>query len=214
MNLLNIWKTQLAFYATFLGIKYGYCEPRHASIKWFDLRCCNVLLHLEKDSLEPGHAATTEASTKHKRKIDIALSEILWINLWNTQKFVQDVRNDTTWIFLIQTATIFNDTQKKMSLPKTKITFVHYHNVIILVSSVISSRIDWIVVWTICRPTCWQLDINLTQTRYPGLNKKDAFISDNVALGTKKFLNAIFLPFSTWGSNFVLLCISNRLNLK
>ena len=57
------------------------------------------------------------------------------------------------------------------------------------------------------------LQANLTPAWLYNLNKK-AHSSNNAALKTMKFLNAIFLPFCTWGSNFVLFVISKRLNLK
>ena len=44
--------------------------------------------------------------------------------------------------------------------------------------------------------------------------KKNAFVFDNIVIRIMKSQNAIFLSFSTWGSNFVLLVNSIWLNLK
>ena len=59
-------------------------------------------------------------------------------------------------------------------------------------------------------PSLRKLDSDLS----PWSEQKGSFVTDNVALGTMKFFNAIFSPFSTWGSNFVLLVISKWQNSK
>ena len=139
MNTINICKTQLILCPNFLGITYGYLQPQHASIKLLNVRWCIVLLHLENDFLEPGHAATTVASAS---------------------------------------------------------------------DSVADCCLDYLQANL--APNWRQLDGNLS----PWSEQEGSFVTDDVALGTMKFLNAFFLLFSAWGSNFVLLVISKRLNLK
>ena len=69
------------------------------------------------------------------------------------------------------------------------------------------ARID---IRTITWPTRRELDKSLS----PWSEQKKVFVSDNDAFKTITSQNAIYLPFATWGSNFVLLAISKQMHLK